>query len=101
MSATNTQHVELPITGMSCASCVARIEKKLNQLEGVDASVNFATETASIDYDAETVAPERLLEAVEAAGYQAALPAETGAGDGGGREQEEATAALRRRFVFG
>jgi Cu+-exporting ATPase len=100
MSATNT-HVELPITGMSCASCVARIEKKLNQLDGVDASVNFATETASVDYDAGVVAPERLLEAVEAAGYQAALPAETGAGDGGGREQEEATAALRRRFVFG
>jgi Cu+-exporting ATPase len=101
MSATNAQHVELPITGMSCASCVARIEKKLNQLEGVDASVNFATETASVDYDARMVAPERLLEAVEAVGYKAALPTETEADDDEAREQEEATAALRRRFVFG
>ncbi|MGH2799820.1 MAG: heavy metal translocating P-type ATPase, partial [Thermoleophilaceae bacterium] len=101
MSAANRQHVELPISGMSCASCVARIEKKLNQLEGVDASVSFATETASVDYDAGTVAPERLVEAVEEAGYQATLPAETKADDDEAGEQEEGTAALQRRFAFG
>ncbi len=101
MSAANTQHVELPITGMSCASCVARIEKKLNQLDGVDASVSFATEMASVDYDPGSVAPERLIEAVEAAGYRAVLPAESGAHDDQEREQEEAAASLRRRFVFG
>jgi Cu+-exporting ATPase len=86
---------------MSCASCVARIEKKLNQLEGVEASVSFATETASVGYDAGTVAPERLVEAVAEAGYQAALPAATPADDDEAREQEDAAAALQRRFVFG
>ena len=42
MSATqNTEHVELPITGMTCASCAARIERKLNKLDGVTATVNY------------------------------------------------------------
>ena len=65
-----TQHVELPIAGMTCASCANRIERKLNKLEGVTASVNYATEKATVEFDA-TVAPEQLVEAVEAAGYQA------------------------------
>jgi P-type Cu+ transporter len=101
MSTADRQHVDLPISGMSCASCVARIEKRLNQLEGVDASVSFATERASVDYDAGTVAPERLVEAVAEAGYQAALPAATKADDDDAREQEDAAALLQRRFVCG
>jgi Cu+-exporting ATPase len=101
MSTADRQHVDLPISGMSCASCVARIEKRLNQLEGVEASVSFATERASVDYDAGTVAPERLVEAVAEAGYQAALPAATKADDDDAREQEDAAALLQRRFVFG
>jgi Cu+-exporting ATPase len=59
---------------MTCTSCAARIEKKLNKLEGVDASVNFATEVASVAYDPARVAPDDLLRAVESAGYAAALP---------------------------
>ena len=47
-----TAHVELPITGMTCASCANRIERKLNKLEGVTASVNYATEKATVEYDA-------------------------------------------------
>jgi Cu+-exporting ATPase len=101
MGTADRQHVDLPISGMSCASCVARIEKKLNQLEGVDASVSFATETASVDFDAGTVAPERLVEAIGEAGYRAALPAETNADDDEARDQDDTTAALQRRFVFG
>jgi Cu+-exporting ATPase len=74
MSAT-LEHLDLPITGMTCASCASRIERRLNKLDGVAATVNYATEKASVDYDPAAVAPEDLLGAVEAAGYAAALPA--------------------------
>ncbi len=66
-------HLDLPISGMTCASCATRIEKKLNRIEGVSASVNYATERASVTYESD-VAPEALVSAVEAAGYRAALP---------------------------
>ncbi|MQA63675.1 MAG: heavy metal translocating P-type ATPase [Actinophytocola sp.] len=65
--------VDLAIQGMTCASCANRIERKLNKLDGVTASVNYATETASVSYPAE-LPPERLLETVDAAGYSATLP---------------------------
>ena len=52
------EHVELPITGMTCASCANRIERKLNKLDGVSASVNYATERATVDYDAAAVEPD-------------------------------------------
>jgi Cu+-exporting ATPase len=68
-------HVELPIRGMTCASCASRIERRLNKLAGVTASVNYATEKATVDYDTAAVAPEQLVSAVEAVGYSAALPA--------------------------
>jgi Cu+-exporting ATPase len=76
VTGTATQHVDLPIEGMTCASCATRIEKRLNRIDGVTATVNFATETAAVDFDPEAASPERLLEAVEQAGYHAALPAE-------------------------
>ena len=68
------QRVELPITGMTCASCAARIERKLNRMDGVEASVNYATETASVTFDASTVNAEDLVATVAAAGYGATLP---------------------------
>jgi Cu+-exporting ATPase len=74
MSAALAQ-IELPIRGMTCASCASRIERRLNKLDGVSATVNYATEKASVAYDADAVAPEQLVAAVEAAGYSAALPA--------------------------
>ena len=74
MSATLAE-IDLPIRGMTCASCASRIERKLNKLDGVTATVNYATEKASVAYDAAAVEPEQLLAAVEAAGYSAALPA--------------------------
>jgi Cu+-exporting ATPase len=74
-TAATAERVELPITGMSCASCAARLEKQLNGLDGVSASVNYATERATVDYDAGAVEAGDLVTAVEAAGYQAALPA--------------------------
>jgi P-type Cu+ transporter len=64
---------ELAISGMTCASCAARIEKKLSKLDGVTATVNFATETARVYFPA-AVSPDELIAAVTAAGYTAALP---------------------------
>jgi copper chaperone CopZ len=72
-TAPTSQRIELPIMGMTCASCANRIERRLNRLEGVSASVNHATERATVDYEP-SVAVEQLAGAVEAAGYQAALP---------------------------
>ena len=63
---------ELAIGGMTCASCAARIERKLNGLDGVSAAVNFATETARVTFPA-TVTAEDLVSAVERAGYTALL----------------------------
>jgi Cu+-exporting ATPase len=66
--------VDLAVSGMTCASCAARIEKKLNRLDGVSATVNFATETATVDYDPARIVPETLVATVEATGYTARLP---------------------------
>ncbi|MDT7729364.1 MAG: P-type Cu+ transporter [Actinomycetota bacterium] len=73
MTSVELSGVELAITGMTCASCAMRIEKKLNRLDGVTATVNYATEKAKVFYD-EGVKPQQLIDQVEAAGYSAALP---------------------------
>ncbi|HEX7715930.1 MAG TPA: HAD-IC family P-type ATPase, partial [Marmoricola sp.] len=74
MTTETTHDVELAITGMTCASCANRIERTLNKLDGVVATVNYATEKAKVTFP-DTITPERLVEAVEQAGYAAALPA--------------------------
>ena len=81
MSSTQTTPLELPITGMTCASCANRIERKLNKIDGVSASVNYATEKARIDFDPDLVMPEQLVGAVEAAGYSAKLPTTEATGE--------------------
>ncbi|MBI3226488.1 MAG: copper-translocating P-type ATPase [Mycolicibacterium cosmeticum] len=63
----------LDVGGMTCASCAARIEKRLNRIDGVQASVNFATEQARVDFP-DTVSAQDLVAAVEATGYTATLP---------------------------
>jgi Cu+-exporting ATPase len=92
------ERLELPIEGMTCASCAARIEKKLNRLPGVTASVNFATETAAVELDPALTEPEALVEAVGAAGYRAVLPAE---GEPAAEQERAAdpAAALRTRLL--
>jgi Cu+-exporting ATPase len=93
------EHLELPIAGMTCASCANRVERGLNRLEGVSASVNYATEKATVDYDPAAVAPEQLVGAVEAAGYSAVLPApEPESDDAAAHDADAATASLRRRL---
>ncbi|WIY82373.1 heavy metal translocating P-type ATPase [Propionimicrobium sp. PCR01-08-3] len=68
-----SQIIELDVQGMTCASCAARIEKKLGKLGGVQASVNYATEKAHVVAPAELTADD-LISTVQAAGYDAALP---------------------------
>jgi Cu+-exporting ATPase len=83
--------VELTIEGMTCASCANRIERKLNKLPGVSASVNYATERATVTLPAE-LAVDDAIRTVEAAGYGAHLPEPT-------PEDADSTAPLRRRLV--
>ncbi|WP_457254897.1 heavy metal translocating P-type ATPase [Pedococcus sp. P5_B7] len=94
-----TGAVELVIGGMTCASCATRIEKKLNKIEGVTATVNYATEKAKVSFPA-TVSTDDLLETVERTGYTASLPVVARA-DGGAVPEAEAdpTAQLRHRLL--
>ena len=80
----------LAIGGMTCASCAARVEKRLNRIDGVTATVNFATAVATVTHPT-GVSADDLIRAVEATGYQASAPA---AGD-----DEDDTAALRTRLI--
>jgi Cu+-exporting ATPase len=66
------QSVDLELTGMTCAACAVRIEKVLNRAPGVTAEVNFATETAHVEFDADRTGPEDLIGIVRRAGYDAA-----------------------------
>ncbi|MEA2454838.1 MAG: P-type Cu+ transporter, partial [Thermoleophilaceae bacterium] len=95
MSATR-ERIELPITGMTCASCANRIERSLNKLDGVTATVNYATEKARVEFDEAAVAPDRLIEAVEAAGYRTELPST----ESERPPQEDPTAPLRHRLIL-
>jgi Cu+-exporting ATPase len=69
-----TEHVDLNLRGMTCASCAARVEKTLNRLDGVTATVNFATETAAVQFDPAEVRAADLVAAVESLGYGASVP---------------------------
>jgi Cu+-exporting ATPase len=69
---TEREQATLALEGMTCASCASRIERTLNKLEGVEATVNYATETAAVSYDPRVVAPDALVAAVESVGYHAA-----------------------------
>ncbi|TDD93394.1 heavy metal translocating P-type ATPase [Actinomadura rubrisoli] len=90
--------IELAIGGMTCASCAARIEKRLNKIEGVTATVNYATEKARVEFP-EGVSPDELIASVEKAGYTAELPVPPK--DEGGAEDEppDGLLALRQRLV--
>ena len=64
--------IDLQLTGMTCAACAARIEKVLNRAEGVRAAVNFANETAHVEFEGDKASQQSLIEAVRRAGYDAA-----------------------------
>jgi P-type Cu+ transporter len=91
--------VELEIGGMTCASCAARVEKKLNRMDGVTATVNFATEKASVSY-ADGLTPDDLIATVEATGYTAKVPTVDvgGAAEPDG-DTDDGARSLRDRLV--
>ena len=96
-------HVELTIGGMTCASCAARIEKKLNRLDGVTATVNYATEKAKVTF-AGGVTPADLIATVEKTGYTAHLPEPPKAGTDGEQpaaaEGDDHVRSLRQRLLI-
>ncbi|MBI8999876.1 heavy metal translocating P-type ATPase [Corynebacterium sp. CCM 9185] len=106
-----TAHTDLAVTGMTCTSCSGRVERKLNRLDGVTATVNFATETASVDFNPDLITPDDLVSVVEQTGYGASIVAPAGSEtddgvDGGGAAPDAADAAraeeiadLRRRLI--
>ena len=91
---TDSERLVLDLEGMTCASCAARIERTLNALDGVEATVNFATEQATVHCDP-AVTVDDLVGAVEAAGYEA-HPTHPG---GMHEHHEEPAAALQRRLL--
>ncbi len=103
-AAAGRAQVELVIGGMTCASCAMRIERKLNRLDGVSASVNFATETARVRYPPTVEVPD-LVAVVEATGYTASLPPPPTAAPAPGTaapgvdEAAAAEASLRTRLL--
>jgi Cu+-exporting ATPase len=97
--ATDTQTIRLELEGMTCAACASRIERKLNKLDGVEATVNYATEQAAVSFDATRLDIADLVAAVEAIGYGAALPR---AAADVSQDESSAVAAqwLRRRLLL-
>ncbi len=91
-----TSDVELEITGMTCASCANRIERKLNKLDGVVATVNYATEKAKVTYP-EPLSADDLISAVRQAGYYAALPRRA---DEPEATYNDPTRSLRNRLII-
>jgi Cu+-exporting ATPase len=99
-------HVDLAIAGMTCASCANRIERKLNKLDGVQATVNYATEKATVSHRPD-VELDVLIAAVRAAGYEATPPppparvgAHTAESDTQLSRESDATAGLRQRLLI-
>jgi Cu+-exporting ATPase len=94
----DTAHVDLLVGGMTCASCVGRVERKLNRLDGVHATVNLATASASVDYRPGAVDIDLLVSTVERTGYTAAVASEdaTAAADD---EERRLADDYRRRLV--
>jgi Cu+-exporting ATPase len=93
MTGVSVQTIELDVQGMTCASCAARIEKKLNRLEGVNATVNYATEKATV-HAGKTTTAQTLIQTIEQTGYHATLPAESP------RDPDLELRQLRRRLII-
>jgi Cu+-exporting ATPase len=94
----STSAVELVIGGMTCASCATRIEKKLNKIDGVTATVNYATEKAKVTFP-DSVTTDDLLQTVERTGYTAALPTVERRTDDSADAAVDPTAVLRHRLL--
>ena len=96
---TETAPVELAIGGMTCAACANRVEKRLNKMEGVTATVNFATEKAKVAFEGEPTPVEDLVAQIERAGYTATVP-RPDPGEDTGEEPDDPTRALWNRALI-
>ncbi|GGG81014.1 heavy metal translocating P-type ATPase [Corynebacterium pelargi] len=101
--------VDLGVTGMTCTSCSGRVERKLNKVDGVDASVNFATESAHVRFDPSLVNVDSLVDVIRGAGYDAftiGTDTDAEAADGGGdasatdAARDEHAAELKKRLII-
>ena len=92
---TAIEEVELALRGMTCAACARRIEETLNDLDGVEAAVNYATETAMVAFDATRITHERLLKAIDGAGYEGRVVDDEPVDD----DLAERLAVARRRLI--
>lgn len=103
---TALHHIDLGVTGMTCTSCSSRVERKLNKVDGVEATVNFATEEASVSYDPTATSVEDLIKVIENAGYGAFSMSGDDEPEGAEDEDESARDAqtddlLRRTLISG
>ena len=103
VAATPLTELSLPVVGMTCASCVTRIERFLARADGVaDAAVNLATERATVHFDPERIDRGGIVAAIQAAGYEVAAPASTGeavADDGDAARATERSGLLRDAVI--
>ena len=94
------ERISFPVTGMTCAACQARVQRALQSEPGVgDATVNLVTATAAVTYDPASVTPQRLIDAVRATGYDAALPAPNDDVDGGAKAEVERARGLTLKAI--
>ena len=99
MTSALAERVDLELAGMTCAGCATRIERTLNKLDGVEATVNYATEGAAVRFDPRRIGVEKVIAAVEAIGYGAALT-QTTTDVSQDDAAESAARWLRRRLLL-
>ena len=101
----DTERIDLPVTGMTCAACAARIERSLNKSQGVEeASVNLATERATVRFDPAVTNLDQIVGTIRSAGYDAIVPAKSesisDAEDAHARARREEYERLRLKFIL-
>ncbi|NUQ21145.1 MAG: heavy-metal-associated domain-containing protein, partial [Gemmatimonadaceae bacterium] len=99
-----TERIVIPLSGMTCAACQARVQRTLAKAPGVsDASVNLMMANATVAYDPVTTSPDRLVDAIRSTGYGAELPVASRTAfeeqEARDREQEEEYLGFRRRAI--
>jgi len=99
MESSSARRLDLAIEGMTCVACASRIEKALNKLEGVEASVNFASETARVRYVSGLTTPEQLIAAIRKTGYGASERVEANAAEDKARRAAAYRAELRLLWI--
>jgi P-type Cu+ transporter len=95
------EHIVLNISGMSCASCAAKIEKKLNNIESVEANVNFASSKASVSFLEDKISVDKLIKSVESLGYKAFIKKDNSSDDELENAEKKEIVFLKYSLIFG